>query len=371
MARGAAIAWLFAMGCGRFGFEDLPRDDASTDDGDGVVTMDGPMPATCPAARVPGVDLSPQAPVMGIAGTGTPLGFALSFRRGDTTAVDGLIVAADLSAATPNSPARATPVAGFDTDYQQVVLQWDGERILGGLLTAGGTFFWKVFPDSMGQFISAVEETPTQQPASPFFATADGLNYAVSFAGPQLAMWELDANGVPTGVFTGVGFGADITAAGVVPRDADASLAVVEAQGLGIIAAELMSLARAPVEVDPVGTLPTVTGTSTQVHVTYLRGTELVARTVDSSSLQVTPYRVVGVVGGGLYDSAMLGDTLRVVWANATGFHIGVDGATFETVDVTGLPAGLPDTWTLVERAGEATVFAAYGDQLWSIPICY
>ncbi len=364
MARLAAIALMFAMGCGRFGFEDLPPADAE-------VTIDGPAPTTCPAGRVPGVDLAPQAPVVALAGTGTPLGYALAFQRGDASAVDGLIVAADLSAATPSSPGRATPIEGFSTTYARVVLQWDGARILGGLVTDGGTFFWKIFPETMGTFTSAVEETPTQQPAEPFFATADGLPYGVSFAGPQLMMWELDASGIPTGAFNSVAFSGDITAAGVVPRDADGSMAVVEAADRGILATELTSLARPPIDVDPAGTRPVVTGTAGQVHVTYLRGSDLVVRTIDSASLAVTPFRVVSPVSAGFYDSAMRGEQLRVVWSDATGFHIGVDGAVFATIDVVGLPTDVPDTWTVVERGGEATVFIAYGDELWSVPICY
>lgn len=364
MARLPAIAVMFAMGCGRFGFDDRPLADAE-------VPIDGPAPLTCPAARVPGVDLGPQAPVIALAGTGTPLGYALAVQRGDASAVDGLVVAADLSAATPSSPGRSTPIEGVSTTYARVVLQWDGARILGGLVTDGGTFFWKIFPDTMGTFTSAIEETPPQQPAAPFFATVDGLPHAVSYAGPQLTIWELDGNGVPTGVFTGVGFGDDITSAGVVPRDAAASIGIVETAGIGIVATELANAAPPPFEVDPAGTRPVVTGTSTQVHVTYLRGSELVARTIDSSSLQVSSPRVVTTTMAGFYDSAMRDEQLRVVWSDATGFHIGLDGAPFATIDVSGLPTDPPDTWTVVERGSDATVFVAYGDALWSIPICY
>ena len=362
MARLAAIAVLLATGCGRVGFDDLP-----------LVTMDGPV-QPCAAAQVPGVDLGPQAPVVGIAGTGTPLGYALAVQRGDATAVDGLIVAADLSDATPSSPARSTPVEGFNTTYERVVLQWDGTRILGGLVTDQGVFYWKTFPDNMGQYTSAVEETPTQQPAVPFFATADGQRFAVSFAGQQLTRWELDADGIPTGVSTAIDVGRQITAAGVIPRDEVGSIAVIEAEGLGLFAIVLGSprprAAFLPIDIDPIGTRPVVTGTATQVHVTYVRGSELVVRTIDSSSLQVSPVRVVAPVSPGFFGSTMRGDQLRVVWSDAAGIHIGIDGAAFETIDVGGLPTDAPDSWTVVARDSAATVFAAYDDALWSIPIC-
>lgn len=348
----AALFAVALIGCGRLGFDERAGGAApdGPDDDAGVTR--------CQAASIAGLS---TATVGYLDVAKLPTGYALGFIEAPQGILYGVPLGPQLV------PGVTTPFMTSTSAYTNVAMTWTGANLLAGLSEPTGNSYLKRLEPDMTTY-TVYSEVPGAT-AKPAFAAAGAQWFGGVATTTTATLFPMDATGA-------------VELPGIVLGNATAIDAMSLASS-GAFAAALWSAAdgcRLSV-VDPARSMVTTAlgfacngarlAGGTVLHFVYETAGGIAYRTVAVGPTKVPlpdPERILAP--GTAPQIITIGDVPYAGWTTDRIHVARVTTSGLDEILISGLPAGAPSAWQLVDLGGEPGVVAVFGASLYAVDRC-